>query len=110
MNDTLLAHQIGLAAAAVYVIQLLKASPIPWFNQHSDALNRFVSVLIALATAIGLTMNVHGNLSTGGSIMITFPSLPVILDGASHFLAQIGSGESDALRSVLRKLRGRRSG
>jgi predicted transcriptional regulator len=28
----------------------------------------------------------------------------------SHFLAQIGSGESDALRSVLRKLRGRRSG
>jgi predicted transcriptional regulator len=28
----------------------------------------------------------------------------------SHFVAQIGSGESDALRSVLRKLRGRRSG
>jgi len=28
----------------------------------------------------------------------------------SHFLAQIGSGESEALRSVLRKLRGRRSG
>ena len=28
----------------------------------------------------------------------------------SHFVAQIGSGESQALRSVLRKLRGRRSG
>jgi predicted transcriptional regulator len=28
----------------------------------------------------------------------------------SHFVAQIGSGESDALRSVLRKLRGRRPG
>ena len=28
----------------------------------------------------------------------------------SHFVAQIGSGESDALRSVLRKLRGRRTG
>jgi predicted transcriptional regulator len=28
----------------------------------------------------------------------------------SHFVAQIGSGESEALRSVLRKLRGRRSG
>ena len=28
----------------------------------------------------------------------------------SHFVAQIGSGESDALRSVLGKLRGRRSG
>jgi predicted transcriptional regulator len=28
----------------------------------------------------------------------------------SHFVAQIGSGESDALRSVLRKLRGRRHG
>jgi predicted transcriptional regulator len=26
----------------------------------------------------------------------------------SHFVAQIGSGESDALRTVLRKLRGRR--
>ena len=26
----------------------------------------------------------------------------------SHFVAQIGSGESEALRSVLRKLRGRR--
>jgi predicted transcriptional regulator len=28
----------------------------------------------------------------------------------SHFVAQIGSGESDALRSVLGKLRGRRPG
>lgn len=28
----------------------------------------------------------------------------------SHFVAQIGCGESDALRSVLRKLRGRRPG
>ena len=28
----------------------------------------------------------------------------------SHFVAQIGSGESEALRSVLRKPRGRRSG
>ena len=28
----------------------------------------------------------------------------------SHFVAQIGSGESDALRSVLRKRRSRRSG
>jgi predicted transcriptional regulator len=28
----------------------------------------------------------------------------------SHFVAQIGSGESEALRSVLRKLRGRRPG
>ncbi|HEY6316108.1 MAG TPA: BlaI/MecI/CopY family transcriptional regulator [Streptosporangiaceae bacterium] len=28
----------------------------------------------------------------------------------SHFIAQIGSGESDALRSALRKLRGRRPG
>jgi predicted transcriptional regulator len=28
----------------------------------------------------------------------------------SHFIAQIGSGESDALRSVLRKRRGRGSG
>jgi predicted transcriptional regulator len=28
----------------------------------------------------------------------------------SHFVAQIDSGESEALRSVLRKLRGRRSG
>ena len=28
----------------------------------------------------------------------------------SHFVAQIGSGESEALRSALRKLRGRRSG
>jgi len=28
----------------------------------------------------------------------------------SHFVAQIGNGESEALRSVLRKLRGRRPG
>jgi predicted transcriptional regulator len=28
----------------------------------------------------------------------------------THFIAQIGSGESDALRSALRKLRGRRPG
>ncbi|MGH3204373.1 MAG: BlaI/MecI/CopY family transcriptional regulator [Streptosporangiaceae bacterium] len=28
----------------------------------------------------------------------------------SHFVAQIGSGESEALRSVLRKLRGRQPG
>ena len=28
----------------------------------------------------------------------------------SHFVAQIGNGESEALRTVLRKLRGRRSG
>lgn len=28
----------------------------------------------------------------------------------SHFVAQIGSGESDTLRSVLRQLRGRRPG
>lgn len=93
MNETLLSHQVGLAAAAVYFIELLKRTPVPWFTEHSGLLNRVASLLIAAATAIGLTLNLHGSLVAGGALTITFPSLAAMLQTGIHFLAQVGMQE-----------------
>lgn len=91
MNETaIFGHQTAVAFAAVWLIELLKRSWVPWFSAHSDQLNRFASVLLAMVSAIGLTWCLHGTLATGGTITITFPSGMEMIEAALHFLYQIG--------------------
>jgi hypothetical protein len=94
MNETALGHQIGIAAAVVWVLEFLKRSNwFPWLNQNSATINRVVSIAVALIAAVGVTMNISGNLDLGGTITISFPSLPAMLDAGSHFLSQIALQE-----------------
>ena len=90
MNETALGHQIGIAAGVVWLLEWLKRSNwFPWLNQNSVLVNRVVSIVVALIAAIGVTMSITGNLQLGGSLTITFPSLPTMLDAGSHFLTQL---------------------
>jgi hypothetical protein len=94
MNETALGHQIGIAAGVVWLLEFLKRSNwFPWLNQNSALVNRIVSIAVALIAAIGVTMNITGNLQLGGSITIAFPSLSAMLDAGSHFLAQLALQE-----------------
>lgn len=88
MDDSLLGHQIAIAALISGAIELLKRSPFPWFSQHSDQLNRSASLLAAALTAVGLTAQLKGSLETGGMITIMFPSLNAMIEAALHFASQ----------------------
>ena len=47
--------QITASALVVYALELLKkASWFPWINRSSDVLNRMVSGILAVATALGI--------------------------------------------------------
>lgn len=101
-NDSLLAHQVGMAFAASCLIEFLKRSKCPWFNEHSDQLNRLASLLLAALTAIGLTVKLSGSLHTGGVLTVTFPSLDQMTEATLHFLGQIGIQEA-FYRGVLKR-------
>ena len=56
MDPTPLIQAAMVQAVAVAILQWLKRTAwIPWFTQHSATLNRVAAVLIAAATASGIT-------------------------------------------------------
>jgi hypothetical protein len=90
ITNSAFVDQLGLSGLAVGLIQLLKATPwVGWVNRHSDALNRSLSVAMAIFTAVGIQMVISGGLQTGGSITITFPSLSVMGQTLLRFVAQL---------------------
>lgn len=91
MEDSL-THHIALGFATSYLLEWLKrAQWFPWVNQHSDLLNRLISVAAAFFSSVGIQAVMTGNLSfeTGATITLTLPSLSVITDTLVHTLGQL---------------------
>lgn len=86
---TVLAHQAGIGALAVYLIQILKdAKWFPWLNANSTALNRWLGIGIAVATSLGIKYAASGAPETGYHIVLSIPALGQLTDAAIHAAAQ----------------------
>ena len=93
MDNTtgLLIDQAGAAIGIVKVIEFLKLNErFPWLNMKTDQWNKLVSYSAAILTTIGFSIAMSGNIHTGGTITITFPSLDSIGQTLLHILIQIG--------------------
>lgn len=94
--DAPVGHQIEAAALAVGAIELLKRlSFMPWINRNSDKLNRFISIVIALAYTGGFTVATEGSLLGGGHIVLSFAGAAGLL----HLLG--GSGQQYMIQELL---------
>jgi hypothetical protein len=94
-QDSLISNQVGVSVAVVYLIQLLKNSSwFPWISQHTDQLNRWISVVAAFATSVGFQFAFTGSAATGGTLIIQVPALTVVLSVLLHSLGQVGIQES----------------
>jgi hypothetical protein len=94
-QDSLISNQVGVSVAVVYLIQLLKSSPwFPWITQHTDQLNRWISVIAAFATSVGFQFAFTGSAVAGGTLVVQIPALTVILSVLLHSLGQVGIQES----------------
>jgi hypothetical protein len=94
-QDSLISNQVGVSVAVVYLIQLLKSSPwFPWITQHTDQLNRWISVIAAFATSVGFQFAFTGSAAAGGTLVVQIPALTVILSVLLHSLGQVGIQES----------------
>ena len=94
MHTTSLGDQLGLATLTIMGIEVLKrAGWFPWLDRHSDATNRIVSWVLALASSAGLKFASSGSIGEGGVITIAFPAMGEIVDGVLHFAGQGGLQE-----------------
>lgn len=90
-TDIDLGQLFGAGTVTVFVMDWIKRTAwIPWINQHSDTLNRVVSLIVAVVTATGIKMVSTGTLHAGGTITITFPAMQVIVNTLVHGGGQFG--------------------
>lgn len=84
-----LAHQAGIGALAVYLMQILKNSKrFPWINANSSTLNRWLSIGVAVLTSLGIKYAASGGPDTGYHIVLSIPALGQLTDAAIHAAAQ----------------------
>ena len=89
MPETLLPYQIGISAIVVWILQLAKNSPwFPWITANTDKLNRGLAILLAFLTSVGFHFTMQGSWTTGGQIIIAFPSLLAIVQILLHTAGQ----------------------
>ena len=94
LPESLLSNQIGVSVLVVCTLQLLKASSwFPWITANTDKLNRVLAFVIAFLTSVGFQFAVTGSYQTGGTLLITLPSLSAILSVLLHSSAQAGMQE-----------------
>lgn len=92
LQQTMLEHQIGIGLMTSYGLEILKkAGTIPWIRQDTEKLNRWLSIIMAFLTSVGLQFASEHNPTTGGWIItIAVPSVPVIWDTLVHATLQYG--------------------
>jgi hypothetical protein len=84
-----LAHQAGLIAVTVYVLQFLKTTRFfPWLNANTETATRIVSTGAALAAALAVQISITGDAAHGWAFSGSIPSLHAIWDGAIRFFGQ----------------------
>lgn len=76
---------LTLGAVAVYALEYVKSAGwCPWITQDTKALNRLLSVAMAIISAMGISISY--NPSLGGTIQI--PALSVLLLGVWEVVKQ----------------------
>jgi hypothetical protein len=82
-SPSVLADQVTAAGLSAWLIQRLKASrQIPFINEHSDWINRVLSLGFALATTLGMHFAWHSDVSHGGGVLlIGLPPMSEFLSG-----------------------------
>lgn len=89
MNE--IGYQVGVAVMAVHFINWLKDTKlIPFINAHSDVINRVVAFLAAIVGGLGMHFAAQGDLTSGGTLQITYPPLDVMVTGITHIAFQWG--------------------
>lgn len=87
-----LAHQTGIGVMAVYLLQWLKQTAwVPFITEHSATLNKWLGVLIAVATSVGIKYAVSqgaGAYAGGYHVVLDIPSAQTLFDTAIHAAAQ----------------------
>mgnify|MGYP001298662044 CR=1 FL=1 len=89
MEGVLTQGSLGIALAHMLEV-LKKCGWFPWLNGDTERANRIVSLAAAIVIGIGVKMTFEGDLDSGGSVQLAWPSLAQMLDGARHAVVQAG--------------------
>ena len=93
--DSLVGNQLGASIVAVHVIQWLKKSRFfPLLTIDTYRANRFVSVFLAGASAVGFQFAMVGSLIDGGTVTITIPPLQALMTAVFRFALSYGAQEA----------------
>lgn len=88
-------QQAAIAMIAVWILELIKRwSKIPWVSANTSKANRLVSVVMAVASGIGITFAWHGSFIDGGQLIITVPSAADLLHLAYNIVFAAGAQEA----------------
>jgi hypothetical protein len=94
MLSTELGSQAGVSVILVYLLQWLKGSPwFPWLTARTDTINRTLAIVIAFLTSVGFQINMTGNWTSGGTLIIQIPAATAIFSVILHSAAQVGMQE-----------------
>lgn len=89
-----LAHQIGFAFLIAHGLEWLKR--LKWFpliTEDTASLNRWISMLAAAVTSVGVTFATDATWASGGTITIHIPSGSVLIEALARFAGQAGLQE-----------------
>ena len=93
MHTDAIPDQFGAAIAINTFIEIWKRSPIPGLTRITDRYNRLVSMALAFATSLGITMGVNGSLEQGHVITIAIPPVAAVITAILHMSVQGGAQE-----------------
>lgn len=83
------AHQAGLVAITVWLIEFLKRwKAFRWINANTGSVTRVLSTLCALASALAVQISVTGDASTGWQGTFAIPSVHILWDSFIRFAGQ----------------------
>jgi hypothetical protein len=86
-----LGYQAGIAIFVVEFINWMKQTQwIPFVNKHSPEINKVVAFVGAVIGALGIHLASNGDLSSGGTLLITYPPLNVMLTSFGHIALSWG--------------------
>lgn len=84
-----LTHQGGIGVIFVYILQYLKNSThFPWLTQNTPRLNRWVGMVIALGTSLGVKYAATAASGGGYHVVLDIPNLQALGDALIHAAAQ----------------------
>lgn len=83
--------KMGMAILTVHLIEWAKnTEKIPWINHYTNNLTRFVAVMAAILSAVGVHSALTGTFGSGGSLTITWPPADVLVTGLWNYALQWG--------------------
>ena len=86
MADSAL-HQAAVAIASAHVMQFIKT--VPGFGWVSNPIvSRVLATGMVFFGALGVHLQMSGTLDAGGSIILAWPMLSVMIDATEHMIIQ----------------------